>query len=553
MRAKPFEMQTPLERFLEHEKKNPDAIFFNQPIAGKWHTYTFRQVGDEVRKIAAYIHSLNLPRGSRIGLVSKNCAHWIMSDLAIMLSGNVSVPLYPNINAKTIRYVMEHSEAKVLFVGKLDDWDSMKSGVPDNVHCISFPFYGPEGYKKWDDILKSTQPLAKYDPIRIDDLLTIVYTSGTTGNPKGVMLRCKAISYAMSQALTVLDLGKKRHRLFSYLPLSHIAERMFVEINCLWIGAEVFFAESLDLFVKNLQEAQPTLFIGVPRIWTKFQMGILEKLPQKKMNTLLSIPIVSSLIKNKIRKGLGLHKTEYFFSGAAPIPAALLAWYQKLGVNIQEVYAMTENCAYSHFTRHDNIKIGHAGQPMPGVEVKISENGELLVKSEANMDGYYKEPELTAKALKDGWLHTGDTAVIDSEGFVKITGRVKEIFKTDKGKYVSPTPIEMSLLKDQHIEQVCVVGANLPQPIALIVLSEDARKKQQDSVKQSLHSTLEVLNPTLESHERLNKMVVVKETWTVENNVLTPSLKIKRGAVEERYNGNFLVWYSQSETVVWES
>ncbi len=545
-------LKTPIEAFLELERNNPERIYFHQPIAGTSHTYTYRQAGDEVRSIAAYLHSLNLPRGSRIGLVSKNCAHWIMADLAIMLSGHISVPLYPNVNAKTIRYVMEHSEAKVLFAGKLDDWNGIKPGVPDGVQIISFPFYESAGGKKWDDILKSYQPLKDYFPNTLDDIMTIVYTSGTTGNPKGVMLKTRALTYAMVNALNEIKPGSEHHRLFSYLPLSHIAERMFVELNSFWLGAEIYFAESLDLFVKNLQEAAPTLFVGVPRIWTKFQMGILEKLPQKKLDTLLSIPLVSSLVKKKIKKGLGLHKTMYFFSGAAPIPAALLEWYQQLGINIQEVYAMTENCAYSHFTREDKIKTGWAGQPLPGVEVKIAENGELLARSQANMDGYYKEPELTAQALRDGWLHTGDTAVVDDEGFVKITGRVKEIFKTDKGKYVAPTPIEMSLSKDQHIEQVCIVGANLPQPMALIVLSQDARKKEKQAVKESLNQTLESLNPSLESHERLKKMVVVKEEWTVENNFLTPSMKIKRKVVEDQYSNQFSGWYSNAETVVWE-
>jgi len=549
---KPLLLQTPFEKFQECVQKHPDRIYFHQPVAGKSHTYTYRQANEEIRKVAAYLNTLGLPRGSRIAIVSKNCAHWLMADLAIMLSGNISVPLYPNINAKTLRYVLEHSEAAVLFVGKLDDWGGLKSGVPENVKRITFPIYGPEGGTKWEDITKSTQPLKEYAPVQLDEILTIIYTSGTTGNPKGVMLKAKAMAHAMAYALEEIKPGHERHRLFSYLPLSHIAERMFVELNSLWLGAEIYFVESLELFMKNLQDASPTLFVAVPRIWTKFQMGILEKLPQKKLDTLLSVPVVSSLVKRKIKKGLGLHKTMYFFSGAAPIPSTLLQWYQKIGINIQEVYAMTENSAYSHFTRADKIKIGCAGQPFPDVQVRVAENGELLVKSEATMEGYFKEPELTAAALREGWLHTGDTAVVDADGFIKITGRVKEIFKTDKGKYVSPAPIEMGLSKNQHIEQVCIVGANMPQPVALIVLSADARKKERAAVNESLSQTLEALNLSLETHERLKKAVVVREEWTVENNFLTPSLKIKRAQIEVRYGRSLQGWCEEKAVIVWE-
>ncbi len=544
-------IKTPVEVFLEWEKKNPDRIYFVQPFAGKKITYTWKQAGDEIRRIAAYLHSLNLPRGSRIALVSKNCAHWIMTDLAIMMSGHISVPLYPNINAKTLRYVLEHSESKVLFVGKLDAWNEMKSGVPDGVHCISFPFYEEQGYKKWDEILKSTTPLEKYEPITLDEVMTIVYTSGTTGNPKGVVLKCRAVAYATTMAVAEIKLGE-HPVFFSYLPMSHIAERMLISMGGVYKAGEIHFAESLDTFAKNLAEAQPTIFLAVPRIWTKFQMGILEKMPQKKLDLLLSIPLISSLVKKKIKKALGLNRTEFFLTGAAPIPASQIEWYQKLGIPIQEVYAMTENSAYSHFTRGDKIKPGYAGQPMPEVDVKISEIGEVLVKTEATMEGYYKEPELTAQAIRDGYLHTGDKGEIDAEGFLKITGRVKEIFKSEKGKYISPAPIEMNLSKDQHIEQVCVIGAGFPQPMALIVLSQDARNKPKEAVKESLSSTLNTLNPVLESHERLCRLVIVNEEWTVENAMLTPTMKIKRMMVEDKYSGKFQQWYSYKETVVWE-
>jgi len=545
-------LYAPLEKFNKWEKEFPDQIFLRQPINGTFRTYTYKQAGDEIRSIAAYL-TQNFPPGSCIGLVSKNCAHWIMADLAIMLSGNISVPLYPTVTAGTVNYILNHSEAKAVFAGKLDSWSAMKGGMPEHVKVISFPLYGPEGdYVKWDAIVKKTKPLDTYPSIGLNDLMTIVYTSGTTGNPKGVMLRTRAIVYAITVALEVIDLGKEPPRFFSYLPLSHIAERMLVEMGSIYTGGEVSFAESLDTFAKNLTEASPTLFLGVPRIWTKFQMGVLQKMPQKKLDLLLSIPIVSSIIKKKIKQALGLHKARNFFTGAAPMPASLLTWFQKLDIPIQEVYAMTENSAYCHFSHRNKIKVGYAGQPLPNVEVKLTGAGEILMKSETLMDGYYKEPELTAQAFENGFLKTGDRGVIDSEGYIKITGRVKELFKTEKGKYIAPAPIELHLAKDQHIEQVCVTGSGFPQPFALVVLSQDARSKERSPVHESLKNTLESLNTVLESHERIHRIIVISEEWTVENNLMTPSLKVKRTQVEDRYSSKFTDWYANQEAIVWE-
>jgi long-subunit acyl-CoA synthetase (AMP-forming) len=320
----------------------------------------------------------------------------------------------------------------------------------------------------------------------------------------------------------------------------------------IYTNSEIWFAESLDLFVKNLAEAQPTVFLGVPRIWTKFQMGVLAKLPQNKLNILLSIPIVSGIIKKKILTGLGLQRCKHYITGAAPISPSLVNWWEKLGVDLEEVYAMTENCAISHANRKPNFKIGTQGIPMPGVEMKLSEVGEILVKVPCNMQGYYKEPELTANTLRDGWLHTGDKGVVDSDGFLKITGRVKEIFKTDKGKYIAPAPIEMKISKNHFIEQICVVGSTLPQPIGLVVLSIDGRAKEKDYIKQSLAKTLEIINPELEKHERIHKLVVLQEEWTIENGLLTPTMKIKRNPIEDKYQPHYDTWYSHSELVVFE-
>ena len=546
--------KSPLSMFYQWESTKADTPLFTQPVPGRVIHFTWKEAGQQVRRMASAIQAMNLPARSKIGLVSKNCAHWIMADLAIMMSGHISVPVYPNVNAETINYVLTHSESKLLFVGKLDDWASMKSGVPAGMPCISFPdYYGDTGFDAWDDVCAKHEPMTEKTEQAMDEMMTIIYTSGTTGQPKGVVQTANSFAYAISNALTVIDVGGEQARLFSYLPLSHIAERMLVEMGMLYLGCQVFFAESLDTFAQNIQDARPSVFLGVPRIWTKFQMGILAKMPQKKLGRLLSIPILGGIVKGKIKKGLGLDKAQMYLTGAAPTPPAMMEWFKKLGITLQEVYGMTENTAYSHFNRAGKVKFGSAGQAMPKVDVKISDVGEILVKSDANMVGYYKEPEKTKDSFtEDGYLRTGDKGVIDQQGFLKITGRVKDIFKTEKGKYVSPSPIEQKLSKNKSIEQVCVIGSGLAQPMALVVLSEEGRKANQEKINTSLEETLDSVNPLLEKHEKLKKIIVVREEWTVENDLMTPTLKIKRSKIEDKYQDHYTNWYSKDDKIVRE-
>jgi long-subunit acyl-CoA synthetase (AMP-forming) len=542
--------QSPLEMLYRWESETPNKLYMRQPINDEWHKWTWSETATEVRKMAAYLKSLDLAPKSKIAILSKNCAHWIMSDLAIMMAGHVSVPLYPNLKAESIKQILDHSETKLVFVGKLDDFASMRPGIPKDMPCIAYPFYSEEGYPVWGDLVKDIEPIAENIVREPNDLATIIYTSGTTGMPKGVMHKFYNFSFATSNAVPLLGLATEE-RFFSYLPLCHIAERLLVEMGSLYSGGMVSFAESLDTFAKNLSDTKPTAFLGVPRIWTKFQQGILTKLPQKKLNVLLAIPLVSSLIKKKIKSGLGLQEARNVFTGAAPTPVSTLKWFKRLGINIQEAYAMTENCCYSHVTLNDDIQFGFVGKALPHCEVKLSEKNEILIKHIALMDGYYKEEKQTQDTIKDGWLYTGDEGHIDSKGFLKITGRVKDLFKTSKAKYVAPAPIEMKLSANKNIEQVCVVGDNIPQPIALITLSEYGKSRPAEDVVASLSKTLTVVNPKFDAHERLKKIIVLDQEWTIENNLLTPSMKIKRNEVEKLHKENYVSWYEREEEVIW--
>lgn len=544
-----------LEYFYHWEKNTPESIFLKQPFGDDFIDISWKSAGEQIRKVSTFINSLGLPANSNIALISKNCAEWIITDLAIMQAGHVSVPMYPTLTAEQINQILVHSESKLVFIGKLDDWKSMKSGIPQELPCVSFPNYNPdENHIQWDEILDKHLPDERNISPVMNALFTIIYTSGTTGNPKGVMVNYSAVSECIYQTRDLVFAEREGTRFFSYLPLCHIAERNIVESLCIVTGGVIYFAENLDTFSKNLQNANPTHFLAVPRIWTKFQLGILSKLPQKRLNILLRLPIISNLIKKKIKKGLGLADTWMCYTGAAPMPASLIKWFEKLGIDIHEAYGMTENLGAVCMMPLGQKREGSVGKIYPGMEVRIDKDtGEILTRSKWNMLGYYKEPKMTAETLdKEGWIHTGDVGEVDAEGYLKITGRVKEMYKTSKGEYVAPAQIEMGFSTNNNIEQICVVGQNLPQPIALVVLSEIGRKLAQNELVENLKQHLEALNPTLKSYEKIKKIVLLKDLWTVENNKMTPTMKIKRNVIEKEFESKYEQWYEESETVIFE-
>lgn len=551
---------TPITTFVDNlyhwEKERPHQVYLRQPFGDSFRDYTWKEVGDQVRRVSAYLRSLNLPPQSNIGLVSKNCAEWIIADVAIMMTGHVSVPFYATLTADQLQQVLSHSGCSVLFVGKLDDWSGMKKGVSSAIKCISFPTYNPDPeHIQWNDILANHAPISDNPTPQPDELFSIIYTSGTTGNPKGVMVSHRAVSEAVGRTKHILRYDVPNPRFFSYLPLCHIAERNIVEATSLGTGGTVYFAESLDTFTKNLTAARPTHFLAVPRIWTKFQLGILAKMPQKKLDMLLKIPVLSGIVKKKIRKGLGLNEAQLVLTGAAPMPISLIRWFRRLGITIQEAYGMTENLGAVCMMPQDNPKDGSVGKIYPGMEVVIAEGtGEILTRSPWNMLGYYREPSLTAETIDSkGWIHTGDVGEVDEDGYLKITGRVKEMYKTSKGEYVAPSQIEFGFADNKMIEQICVVGQNLPQPIALVILSEMAQKFDKDAINQSLNSTLSDLNLRLKTYERVQKIVIMKDTWTVDNNMLTPTMKTKRNVIEKNYASMMEPWYEDKESIIWES
>jgi long-chain acyl-CoA synthetase len=550
-----------LQRLYHWERAAPDRIAFTQPVGdGRVRDYPWREVLDQSRRMAAHLQSVGVQHGDRIAILSKNTAHWLMSDFAIWLAGGVSVPLYPTLAPGTIRQILEHSESRLLFVGKLDGWEQMKSGVPTGLPCISHPL-SPEdvknSYPQWDEIVARTAPL-QGEPVRTgDELATIIYTSGTTGTPKGVMHCFAAFAWAVATAIRRVPLNGST-RMLSYLPLAHVVERALVEFGQLESGMRVYFAETLETFALDMQRARPTVFFSVPRLWVKFQQGVLTRIPARRLDWLLRWPVVKGIVRRKILAALGLDQCTFAVAGAAPMPLALLQWYARLGLNIGEGYGMTENLAASHLAVPAERAFGTVGKPYDGVQCRLDpSSSEIQVKSAATMLGYYKQPELSQRAFTDdGWLRTGDQGVLDAAGNLRITGRVKDLFKTSKGKYVAPAPIEDKLVMHAAVEACCVAGANLGQPIGLMMLNEDAVKKIADpgvrsELETSLADHLKAINATLDPHERLDCLVVMTEAWTVGNDLITPTLKVKRNRIEELFAKQFELWIQTGKVVIW--
>ena len=527
----------------------PDTPFLHQPINRQWKTFSWAEVDRQARIIAAGLKSKGFAQGASIGILAKNCAEWFIVDVAISMAGMISVPIYTTANEKTISYVIEHSDMKAIFVGKLDDGAEAIKAIPSEILTIAMPYPTIDCNESWQQWLQDYAPLDDIHRPALDDVMTLVYTSGSTGVPKGVTLTHKNLASAVHSTIKALNVTAE-DRSMSYLPLAHITERSVIEGVGYEAGWQVFFVESLDTFIEDVQHAEPTMFVSVPRLWLKFQSQIQQKMPEKKLRLLLKIPILGNLVALKIRKALGLHKAKMFGSGTAPISESVLRWYNRIGINISEGWGMTEAsglaCCTFPFSKDS---LGTIGTPLECVEMKLSDDKEILIRGDAIFSGYYRNPEETEKGFVDGWFRTGDCGELLESGCFKITGRIKEQFKTAKGKYVAPVPIESQLFNNSNIEQACVVGAGMRQPIALIVLSENCTRFDPELEKE-LERTLSSVNKRLESHERLEKVVISQQPWSIENELLTPTMKIKRQAIEDKFNE--LLSRAPEAKVVWE-
>jgi long-chain acyl-CoA synthetase len=511
---------------------------------------------EEARRMAAHLKAQNWPPGSSVAILSRNCAWWLMADFAIWMAGHVSVPIYPSLNCSTVRQILEHSEARGCFLGAIDDKQVPACGLPAHVHLISLPTALTPSHNTWDAVVASTPPLTGNPERDGDDVATIIYTSGTTGAPKGAAHRFAALGFFAASATEWLGLTVEE-RAFSYLPLAHVIERCACELLGVFLGFHIYFTEGLATFLTDLKRAAPTIFPSVPRLLLKFQEGVFEKIPRRRLDMLLGIPLLSRFLKKRLLRELGLHATHYAASGGAALPLELLLWYRSLGLYLVEGYGLTETLA-THLPARGQARPGYVGSAIPGVEVKVGYNSELLIKSPMNMVGYHKDPQGTRNAFtSDGFFRTGDVVQLDPDGQVRIIGRLKEQFKTSKGKYVAPAPLEAILMAHPAIESCCVMGDGLPSPFAVAVLSQEAQKlraapETRAALDQSMLARLNEINLHLDPHERLSFIAFVEGPWTIGNDLLTPTLKIKRAAVEGRYLAAASRWEKLKTPLVWD-
>ena len=551
-----------LDCVYDHEAAFPERVFLTQPIGGgQVVDITWGQALDQARRMAAHLKSLGFEPGARIAMLAKNSAHFIVAELAIWMAGGATVAIFPTETADNVRYVLEHCDARLLFVGKLDTWSKQASAVPAGLPCIALPLAPETGFETWDAIVARTPPLGGRPARAADDLAMLLYTSGSTGQPKGVMQNFGSITRAAAgiSANTRKRVGEAvQSRMISYLPLAHSFERSWVEAASLYDGnTHLYFTQSLDTFLQDLRRARPTLFLSVPRLWLKFQQGVFVKIPPAKLDRLLGIPLLGRIVARKVLAGLGLDAVVQAGSGSAPLPPELILWYRRLGLRLYEGYGMTEDNSYSHTSDEQASVAGWVGKALDGVQVRLDSDGEILIKSPGQFSGYYKQPELTAESFtEDGFFRTGDLGERNAEGLLKLTGRKKELFKTAKGEYVAPAPIENRLNAHPMVELAMVSGLGQPAPYAVVILDENLRPRLGDPelrarVDGELAQLLHDVNDGLAKHEQLQFLAVAPEPWTIDNGCLTPTMKIKRSRIEAMVARSVDHWYTRTGPVLW--
>lgn len=512
--------------------EKPDTVWLKDLRDDGSDDYSWAESRRQVRCVAAALEA-RFEKDTKILLLSRNRAHWFFADLAIMASGNVSVGLFTTLNADVAHYIAQFTQARAIFVGEADNWESVKAVLSDDTCVISLPGVEiPEASLTWDQLLSEGAACTPSHVPRHDDTIALIFTSGTTGRPKGVIQTNDSNVIPIRRGSEFLEI-EAEPIYFSYLPLSHLAERQVIEFTSLCRGAPVSFNEGLEFLGRDMQRTRPTFFFGAPRVWEQFQQAVLAQFGGADAfdRALLADPQV---VSSNVKAALGLDRCAFHLTGSAPLPMPLMAWWDSVGIALMEGFGQTEAMSLI-ISREGQRRLGALGKPLPGVDIKITEAGELAIRADGCTPGYYKQPDKTAELIQDGWLHTGDRFRQDQDGFLYITGRIKDYFKTIHGKFVAPTPIEALFAENLCVEQQCLVGMGMAKTVMIAVVSESMRATPPEAIEVSVTSTIRSMNASLEKHARVAGVILTYTPWTIESGVLTPTLKIKRDQIADRF------------------
>ncbi len=524
--------------YIDHwHETAPDVTWLRERRGDQFVEWSWRAAQEELYAIATWIEArygrVHGTESANIALLSRNRAHWMLADLAIIASGNVTVPLFTTLAQDTARYILEFANTRLLILGEAENWPRVSAILRNDVEIITLPGVEIDApHTRWEDILATHRGQRPAHAPTAGEMISIVFTSGTTGIPKGVMHTHASMLVPMQRCREYFTV-RANPRFLSYLPLSHIAERQLVLVQSLIHCGSVTFNESLPTLVRDMVEARPNFFFGPPRVWEQLQQGIIGKFGSAQaLQKALEQDLAG--VSQRLRHAVGLDEADYMLTGAAPIPPALIAWYDTIGLALMEGFGQTEIMGVTANVPGAR-RIGSIGRAIAGVEIRIAEDGELLVRSDGAATGYYKMPEKTAETFVDGWVHTGDKARVDSDGFVYLTGRVKDYYKTVHGKFVAPAPIENEFAANNYVEQLCLLGRGYSKTVMLCVLNAAAREQPPDIVANAMRAQAEHVNLNVAKHERIGVVIICRQPWTIENGGMTPTLKLRRDALESRF------------------
>ena len=566
---------------------------------GAWVDLSYRQLLDRVQSLSLGLLELGVRRGDRVAILAENSPEWAATDYACLAAGCADVPIYPTLPAHQAAYILRDSGAVAVCVsnaGQLEKVLAVRGDVPALRHVIAFdPGLGGEGVLTLDGVMATGRAaVAKHPGWREaalqaapGDLATLIYTSGTTGDPKGVMLTHGNITSNVVAALTLFDIGDEDECL-SFLPLSHIFERMVGHYVMMWAGTTINYAQGIETVPADLQDRKPTVMASVPRLYEKIYAKVLEgvmagpplrqriffwakrtaerwadlRIAKRPIPAGLAFQkrIADRLVFSKLQERTG-GRVRFFVSGGAPLSADIARFFYAAGLPVYEGYGLTETSPVITVNTPDAIRLGSVGKPIPGVEVRIAADGEILTRGPHVMAGYFNKPEATAEAIdRDGWFHTGDIVVVDGDGFLKITDRKKDIIVTAGGKNIAPQPIENRTKTNPFVLNAVVLGDKRKYPIMLVVPNydkvrqwlaatgmpggSDAELATRHGVERKIEEEVNGMLGDLAHFERPRRYLLLTEDFTIENGQLTPSLKVKRRVVEERYRDRIDALYA---------